>query len=108
MRSAVLQAVLSVFLIGVFCMPIVVPALHTAMEDHEHASCDVSNGIHQHEHETHCDLCDYLIGIQSFHKEEEEEQVLVHALELTAVAGQGQFSTGQLRSASVRGPPIVS
>ncbi len=108
MRTTVLQAVISFFLIGVFSVPIIVPAIHTALEDHDHTSCDVSNGIHQHEDETDCELCDYLISIQTFHKEDEEEHIPVQALTLSAISGQGQFSTGQLRSTSVRGPPAAS
>jgi len=108
MRSAVLQTVLSIFLIGVLCMPILVPAVHTALEDHEHTSCDVSEGIHQHDHETDCSLCDYLIGLQSFHKDDEEEHVLVHALSLSVISPRETFSKGQLCSNLVRGPPSIS
>lgn len=108
MRSTIVQAIVSVFLIGVFCVPIVVPAIHTALEDHEHTSCDVSDGIHQHEEESDCSICDYLIGIQSFHKDDEEEHVLMPTVVLTAISKQGEFSKGQLHSTSVRGPPVIS
>lgn len=106
MKSTIKQWT-AVGLLGVFAIPVLIPALHELFEDHEHFICTAVDVDHLHEKVIECDLCDYLIGLKPITSEAEEEytqflvpdtfEQTIHA-PVPAVLNAGYY---------LRGPPVA-
>ncbi len=104
MKSIIRQIIASV-LLGVFAIPVLVPALHELFEDHEHFICTAVDIDHLHEDIIECELCDYLIGIQPIANEAEEERPGALVQESFRTAVEAPTHSLHITTYYLRGPP---
>jgi len=106
MRSKAVHAVLSLLLLGFFCIPAIYPTVHALLESHSHDVCTAENEFHFHDDSEECQMCTYLINIKTFHKEDRESYSWVPADPTVKIPLQCRTSFEIILHADVRGPPL--
>ena len=106
MRNPLLRHITAGTMLALFLVPNVMPALHELLEHHEHFVCNAKDTLHWHDDVQECELCDYLIGIQTFHSDEQEEHFHHEVTYTSFLSHDVEMASRSFVTPHLRGPPV--